>query len=190
MKNKKTIIAVVGMAGSGKTETIKYLQAKFDWPKIYFGEATFDRMKKDGMEVNYKNEKIAREKIRQEKGMGAYAILALPKIKKALEKNDFLLLESLYSWEEYKIIKKKYSESFLVLAVHSSPETRFRRLLKRKKERPMKNKKEFEERDYSEIEGTDKGGPIARADFVIVNEGTLGDYHKQIDKIIKKLKIN
>lgn len=186
--NKKIVIAVVGMAGSGKTETIKYLQKKLNWPKIYFGEATFDRIKEEGLEVNYRNERLIREKIRKELGMGAYAILALPKIKKILKDNDVVLLESLYSWDEYKIIKEKYKDSFKTFAVYASPETRYTRLTKRKNERPIKSKKEFIERDYSEIEGTDKGGPIARADFTIINEGNLKDYHGQIDKIIKKLK--
>ncbi len=186
MENKK-IIAVVGMAGSGKTETIRYLQKKLNWPKIYLGEATFDRIKKEGLEVNYKNEKIIREKIRKELGMGAYAILALPKIKRILKESDVILLESLYSWDEYKIIKKKYKDNFKVIAVHASPKIRFKRLTKRIKERPIKSEKEFIERDYSEIEGADKGGPIARADFMIINEGTLKEYHSKIDNTMKKL---
>jgi dephospho-CoA kinase len=103
----KKLIAVVGMAGSGKTEVIKYLQKTFKWPKIYFGEATFERLEKEGLEVNYENEKIVREKIRAELGMGAYATLALPKIESLFKKNNIILLESLYSWDEYKIILKK-----------------------------------------------------------------------------------
>lgn len=175
------------MAGSGKSEVIKYIQAKKNWPKVYFGEATFDRMKKEGLELNYKNERIIREKIRQELGMGAYAKLALPKINKQLKESNTCLLESLYSWDEYKVIKKKFQEYFQVIAVYASPTTRLKRLLKRKKERPMKNKKEFQERDWTEIEGTDKGGPIAIADFTITNESSISEFHKQVDNILSKI---
>lgn len=182
---KKKIYAIVGMAGSGKTEVIKYLQDKFDWPKVYFGEATFDRIKKEGWDVNYDTEKIARETIRKELGMGAYAILALPKIKKYLETNEIVLLESLYSWEEYKIIKNEFGSQFRALAVYASPDIRFQRMLKRP-ERPIKDREEFDRRDWTEIEGTDKGGPIAIADFTIINESTLEAYHQQIDVIISK----
>lgn len=182
VKNK-LILAVVGMAGSGKSEAIGYLQKKFSWPKIYFGDFTFIRMKKEGLEVNYQNEKLTREKIRKELGMGAYAKLALPAIKKLLKSNNKILIESLYSWEEYKIIKKEFSDDFKVLAIHASPALRLKRLLGRKKERPMKTKKEFIDRDYSEIENTDKGGPIARADFHIVNESNMTEFYKKINKI-------
>lgn len=186
MPNKK-IIAVIGMCGAGKSEVVDYLQKKLKCPKIYFGDATFDRMKKDGLELNYENERATREKIRSELGMGAYAKLALPKIKKALKNNAIVLAESLYSWDEYKIMKQEFSDSFRVIAVYASPDTRFQRLKQRKKERPIKNYKEFKTRDYSEIEGTDKGGPIAIADWTIINEGSLNNLHKSINDIINKL---
>ncbi len=186
-QNEKKIIAIVGMCGSGKSEVVKYLQKTKKWPKIYFGEATFERIKKEGLELNYENERKTREKIRKEMGMGAYAKLALPKIEKLLEKNETVILESLYSWAEYKIIKEKYENNFKVIAVFSSPKTRLKRMLKREKERPMQNEKEFIERDYSEIENTDKGGPIARADFTIINESSLEDFHHQLENIINNI---
>ncbi|MBT4277701.1 AAA family ATPase [Candidatus Falkowbacteria bacterium] len=183
MKNKK-IFAVVGMTGSGKTEVVKYLQKKLDCGKIYFGEITFERMKREKIEVSYKNEQIMREKIRAEKGMGAYAELSLLKIKKALKENDVVVVESLYSWSEYKIIKEKYPNNFQVIAVHASPKIRFLRLKNRKNERPMKTRKEFITRDFSEIENIEKGGPIARADYMIVNEGSLKKLYAELDKIL------
>lgn len=173
------------MCGSGKTEVINYLQKKYKWPKVYLGEATFDRMKKESLELNYENEKIIREKIRAELGMGAYASLALSKVEKFLETNYIILIESLYSWSEYKIFKNKYQDSFEVIAVFASPKTRFKRLTLRKNERPMNNIEEFERRDYSEIENLEKGGPIARADYTLNNEGSVKDLHKQIESIIK-----
>jgi dephospho-CoA kinase len=185
----KKIIAIVGMCGSGKSEVVNYLQKTRKWPKIYFGEATFDRIKKEGLEINYENEKKIREKIRKEMGMDAYAKLALPKIEKILKEHNILILESLYSWDEYKIIKEKYKNNFKVIAVFSSPKTRLKRMLGRQEERPMKNEEEFIKRDYSEIENTDKGGPIARADFTIINESSLEDFHHQLENIINNIQL-
>ncbi len=179
----KKCIAVVGMCGAGKTEVVNFLMKKIKAPKVYFGEATFDRMKQDGLELNYENEKITREKIRQEMGMGAYATLAIPKIKKLLKNNDTVLVESLYSWDEYKIMLNEL-ENFSVIAVYASPQTRFQRLSARNNERPIKNWEEFINRDYTEIEGTDKGGPIARADYTIINENNLNNLHQQLKTLI------
>jgi dephospho-CoA kinase len=173
------------MAGSGKSTAICYLKDKYGWPNVYFGDATFDRMREQGLELNYENERQVREQIRQELGMGAYAVLALPKIEKAHKKSDTVLVESLYSWEEYKILREKFGEFFFVIAVYASPVIRFKRLSKRSQERPIKNKAEFQARDYTEIEKTDKGGPIARADFTVINESSQEDLCKGLDGFIK-----
>ncbi|MFA6393347.1 MAG: AAA family ATPase [Patescibacteria group bacterium] len=187
MKPKK-IYAVVGMAGSGKSEVINYLIKKYCWPKIYFGEITFDEMKKRSLKLNYANERITREDLRKKGGMGCYAKLSLPKIKKALLKSNVVLIESLYSWSEYKILKNKFKDAFKIIAVHASPDIRFKRLAKRKNWRPIKDAKTFKTRDWTEIENIEKGGPIAVADYMIVNEGTRKSLHDCIDKIIKKEK--
>jgi dephospho-CoA kinase len=185
MKNKK-IYAIIGMAGSGKTEAVKYLMEKFGWPKIYFGEATFERLEKEGLQLNYENEKMIREKIRQEQGMGAYAKLALPKIEKALETHDTVVIESLYSWDEYKIMKEIYWSAFYTIAIYASPEHRFARLNLRTNERPMTDIDTFNRRNYTEIEGTDKGGPIAMADYTIINQGSVEELHQKLDEIFSK----
>ena len=125
-----------------------------------------------------------REKIRAELGMGAYAILSLPKVKKALENSDVVLVESLYSWDEYKIMKNEFNGSFEVIAVFGPPTLRFPRLIARKNWRPMNGYEEFKRRDWTEIEGTDKGGPIAIADHTLLNTSSLENLHEQIEKII------
>ena len=185
MDGEKRIFALVGMAGAGKSLVTSYLQEKHSFPKVYFGEITFDKLKEAGLEPTEENQKIMREKIRSELGMGAYALLSLPKIKKALEENSVVLLESLYSWDEYKTIKKEFGDIFKVIAVCAVRETRFSRI-KIRKERALKSWQDFDRRDQTEIEGTDKGGPIAIADYFVFNEGSPEETFSQVDKIMQK----
>lgn len=185
IKQKKKIFAIVGMCGGGKTQAIEYLQEKFHWPKVYFPEALFEEIEKQGLELNWENERKMREGLRKEHGKGVFAKLSLDKIQKGLKQSDVVLIESLYSWSEYKIIKKVFGDAFKVIAVYASPAIRFSRLRSRKV-RPMKTFKEFEDRDANEIEVAEKGGPIAVADFLVNNEGTLEDLKKQLDKIMEK----
>ncbi len=185
ISDSKKIIAIVGMAGSGKTEAINYLVEKYHWPKVYFGEITFEELKKMDLEINPENERKIREKIRKEQGMDAYAKLSLPKIIQALKTSNLVLMESLYSWAEYKFLKEKFGDAFRVVAIFAPPALRFFRL-KQRKIRPIKEFKEFCKRDWSEIEGTDKGGPIAIADHTIVNDGSLADFYKKLDQLVEK----
>lgn len=180
----KLILAIVGLPGAGKTEAVEYLMKEKNWPKVYFGDATFDEMKKLGLDINEVNERKTREEIRKNLGMGAYAILSLPKIKEFFQ-NGSVIVESLYSWEEYLEMKKEFGDSFKVLAIYSSPETRITRMVNRPI-RPL-GRDEMISRDYSQIENLHQAGPIARADWTIVNEGTKEDLSKQINEIISKI---
>ncbi len=161
------IIAVVGMPGSGKSVVCDYIE-KHGFTKIHFGGLTIDEVKKRGLPVSEKNEKKIREELRKKHGKGAYTLLHLEKIKKAHETGR-VLIDGLYSWDEYKILKKEFGDKLLIMAVYASPKTRYARLATRAL-RPL-TKKEAEQRDCAEIEQLDKGGPIAMADVVIINEG-------------------
>jgi len=181
----KIILAVVGLAGAGKSDVTEYLINKMKASKVYFGDATFDEMKKLGLEINEVNERKTREEIRKNLGMGAYAILNLPKIKE-LFTNGNVVVESLYSWEEYLEMKKEFGDSFKVLSIYSSPETRIARMANRPI-RPLQ-REEMISRDYSQIENLHQAGPIARADWTIVNEGTKEELQNAIDKILENMK--
>ena len=91
----------------------------------------------------------------------------------------------MYSWDEYLEFKKEFGDSFKVLAIYSSPETRIKRLSNRPV-RPL-SKEEVESRDCSQIENLKQAGPIARANFTIVNEGEMGELCSEIDKIVSTL---
>lgn len=189
------IIAIVGMTGSGKSEVADVLVKK-GFQFIRFGQITLDIVKERGLEPTEENERPIRESIRKEYGMAAYAILNIPKIDKLLEKGD-VVVDGLYSWEEYKVLKKKYGMDFVCLAVYSPPETRYERLAGRSydpaKDKSMRNRpstrEQAQDRDYAEIENINKAGPIAMADYTIVNEGSLEDMQKKIDAFLESLNV-
>lgn len=178
MTNKK-IIAILGLPGSGKTEAINYLMKKYNWPKIYFGEVTFDEMKKRNLEINEANERMVREDLRQKFGKEYYAEQMIIKIQNLAD--EHILVESLYSWQEYQLFKKAFGDQFLTIAIYSSTATRYSRLAKREL-RPLTSE-EARSRDYAQIENLTQAGPIAMADFTIINESSLDELYLQIDKL-------
>ena len=180
----KIILAVVGLAGAGKTESTEYVIKKTGWPKIYFGQAVVDEVARRGLPLNEANERLVREEFRAKDGIGAMAIANLPKVKELYEKSN-VIIESLYSWEEYLIIKKEFGENFKVLAIYTSFDTREKRMLNRP-HRPL-SKEQLQSRDVSQIENLHQAGPIARADWTIVNEGSKEQLYLEIDKVLNNL---
>ncbi len=183
---KRQIIATVGMCGSGKSVAGERLE-KLGFVKIYFGGLTIDEVKRRGLEVNEKNERAVREELRRTHGMGAFARLSLPKIEALLQEGKRVLIDGLYSFSEYKILKEKYGDGLLVIAVFTPRALRYERLARRE-ERPL-TLAEAVSRDYSEIENIEKGGPIALADHTIVNDGTREKLIRRLDLILKTEKM-
>lgn len=182
----KRIIAVVGMCGAGKSIVSDYL-VENGYQYLRFGQITLDEVKRRGLTPTEDIEKGIREKFRQEHGMGAFAILNQPKIDECLKKGN-VVIDGLYSWAEYKILKEKYSSQLKVLAVHAQPQLRYSRLENRPLDESMKNRPISREdaikRDYSEIENIEKGGPIAMADYHVLNTGTKDELISQLEKIL------
>ena len=176
------LIAIVGMCGSGKSIASEYFE-KMGYKKIYLGGITMDKLKEENLEVNPENEKMMREKLRKDYGMGAYALLSIPKIEELI-KTDDVVLDGLYSWDELKIKKKKYP-NIKVISIVVDKNIRYERLTTREI-RPLTNQ-EAEKRDISEIENVAKGGPIAFADYYILNNGDMEIYNSELERIQKEI---
>ena len=178
------VVALVGMPGSGKSEVARVFEAN-GYRTVRFGDITDEEVKKRGLELNEKNEKAVREGLRQQHGMAAYAVLNLPRIEKALQSSN-VVLDGLYSWEEYKYLNDKLGAKLEIIAVWAPPAVRYARLEKRKV-RPL-TPDQSRARDFAEIENVNKGGPIAMADYTIKNDSALESLIEQTNLIIKVLK--
>lgn len=168
------------MAGAGKSEVAR-LFARKGFVRIRFGDVTDGEVRKRGLVLNEANERTVRELLRKEYGMAAYAKLNLPRIETALETSN-VVIDGLYSWEEYIYLKDHFGKDICLVAVWASPATRYARL-GRRRERPL-TPEEATGRDRTEIENLNKGGPIAVADFLVVNESGLDDLTRQAKHII------
>ena len=178
------VVSIVGMAGAGKSEVARLFEED-GFIRIRFGDVTDDEVKKRGFELNEKNDRYIRELLRKEHGMSAYAKLNLPRIDSALKHSD-VVIDGLYSWEEYTFLKDYYGENFYVVAIWASPGTRYARLTNRLNRRLTLA--EAANRDRAEIENTNKGGPIAMADFTITNESSRESLTKGVRRIISILR--
>ena len=178
------LLAIVGMSGSGKSIVTDYLE-KENWHKVYFGGITYKLMQEEGIErtEDGKSEKEFRENLRKKHGPACYAILSEEEIATSLEKGN-VVIDGLYSWSEYKFLIEKFP-NLKLLSVVVDKDIRYSRVAERP-ERPFK-REDIIYRDLSEIENIEKGGPIAYADYYILNNGTVEDELNRLKEILERI---
>jgi dephospho-CoA kinase len=183
MELQRKLIAIVGMPGAGKTVAADFFCSK-NLPVLRFGDQTDISLKELGLPRNEKNERFVREKLRKDLGMAAMAMKIEPRILEAAKKNSMIILDGLYSWEEYIYLKRTFPEIQL-LCIYAPPKIRYERLGTRAV-RPL-TQSEAESRDIAEIENLNKGGPIAIADYCIVNDGDEMAFQTRLESLYKIL---
>ncbi len=179
------VIIFVGMPGAGKSVCVDYLVTK-GYPSVYFGGITIDEVKNRGLEVNEMNEKTVREELRATEGNGVMANRIITKIEQqAAEGHPKVIADGLYSWTEYKIFKDRFGNNATIVAIAAPRKLRHHRLIDRQL-RPFTDD-EVTSREYAEIENIEKGGPIANADYTVVNDGSARDMTDKLDQILKEI---
>ena len=177
------IIALVGLAGSGKSSAVEYLTKK-GFPKVYFGGVIYKAMEEAGIEPTWDNQQKFREEIRQREGKDFVIRRVIKNIRDLINAGqNKIVLDGLYTWSEYKILKHEFPGQVVVIAIVTPKHLRYQRMIKRP-ERPM-NPREVDQRDWSEIENLEKGGPIAIADYFVINDGNLDQLHQKIDAVTR-----
>ena len=186
MKNVK-ILAVVGMSGSGKSVVVDYLTER-GYPKVYFGGMIYKEMEKRGIErtEDGENEKNFREMIRETEGKDWVVRQVIKETKDLIDAGQKrIILDGVYSWTEYKTLRHEFPGSTTFLAVVVDKNIRYARVAERVDRAFDANA--IRERDRSEIENLEKGGPIAVADYYILNNGSVDELKQRLDEILKEI---
>lgn len=176
-RKQKTIIAIVGLPGSGKTDAASYFKSK-GLPVISFGKTVIDQINQKKLPHSEKAHKEVREALRIKHGKEAMAVLNLKKIKEDLKNNLIIVIEGMRSWEEYLYLKKELDEVKLVIvSIYSEKLLRYKRISKRND----RSEHYGEERDINELVGINAGPTIAYADHVIKNNYSHNEFYDKLE---------
>jgi len=171
------------MPGAGKTVVSEIIRKK-GIPTISMGDIIREEAEIRNIKPTANN--LGQLMIEMRKTMGAniIAVRCIEKIKKI--NSDRILVEGVRNLEEVEEFKKV--GEVITIAVHASPKTRFKRLISRGRDDDPKTWKEFQERDFRELE-VGIGKVIALADKVIINEGTIEELEKNTFKILEEVAV-
>lgn len=186
MDNVK-LLAIVGMSGSGKSVIVDHLTSK-GYPKVYFGGMIYKEMEKRGIPrtEDGESEKKFREQIREEEGKDWVVRQVIAEVKDLISAGQKrIILDGVYSWTEYCTLKHEFPKALTFLAVVVDKKLRYERVAVRPGRAFDGNA--IRERDRSEIENLEKGGPIVAADYYVLNNGTIEELEKATDEVLKEI---
>ncbi|MEN4007166.1 MAG: nucleoside monophosphate kinase [Methanobacteriaceae archaeon] len=178
------VIGVTGLPGSGKSVAARVANT-LGINVIRMGDVIRDEALKRNADIGE-----TAVKLREDYGKYVVAEKCVQIIEEALknttdDKNELkFVIEGIRSPAEVEIFKKHFGK-FKVIAIYSSPKTRFMRLKRRKRSDDSTTISEFKNRDEREFK-FGIGNAIATSDYMIVNEGSIWKYKNSIRNILKK----
>ncbi|MBN2112110.1 AAA family ATPase [Candidatus Woesearchaeota archaeon] len=177
------IIAITGMPGSGK-KIIRQEIEKKGIPVFVMRHVVEDDLRAKGVEPTNTSLREYATKLRKEHGLDIVAKRSLEIVRKMGV--HVVVLDGIRGDAEIHFLKSQPDIDFILIAAIASKETRFERLKQRGLEWDMKTKEEFEYREKKEL-GWGLGAAIELADYKIENEGTVEEFRKNIEKVLKKI---
>lgn len=182
-----TIIAILGMAGSGKGTVVEYLTDNYHVPKVYFGGMVYEEVARRGLDI-VRDEKMVREDMRAAEGPAVLAKRAATRATELLDGGaQFVVLDGVYSWSEDTYLRDTFGERYVSFAVVAPKNLRYERVVARQDAHRLYTREDIMRRDVEEIENIEKGGPIAYADYYLINDRDLDSLINQTDAVMHQL---
>ena len=182
-QSKNTLLAIVGMPGSGKTEAADYFKSQ-GLPVVRFNQIVNKLIDQRKLPHTLEIHHQVRQELRDTHGYEAMAVLSKKELEKGLKKHNLVIIEGMRSWEEFEYLKKNFSKARIyILALHTDKQKRYDRISKRKDRSDLRGA----ERDVDELIQTHMGPTIAYADFVVKNNFSLEELHDKLDEVYREI---
>ena len=180
MNADKIVVGLAGMPGSGKSLVVKTAQQE-GYAVVVMGDVIREETQKRGLKPTPKNVGKVMLDLREKGGNSIIADKCIPKIEQ--QKSRKVIIDGLRSTSEVDAFKAHFSK-FSLIAVHASPETRFKRLYRRHRSDDPDGWELFHERDMREL-GVGLGNAMAMAEHFIINENKRADVKIKVKETLR-----
>jgi dephospho-CoA kinase len=182
MADQKLVLGVAGMPGSGKSLVLKAAKEN-GYDAVVMGDVVRQEAEKKNLQPNPENIGKIMLELREKEGKAVIAKRCIQKIEEA--KKHKVVVDGIRSLDEVDEFKKRFPK-FSLIAICSSPETRFQRLYRRRRSDDAEGWDVFHERDMREL-GVGLGNVIAMADYTVVNEEVLEVVRNRVKHVLRKV---
>jgi len=176
------VVAVAGMPGSGKSEVVSILTENAH--TVSMGDIVREFTERKGLEMTPENVGNIAVTERELYGMDVWAHRTVERLSDLSV--DMVVIDGLRGGSEVDVFRSNWRDDFSLIAVHATPETRYSRMLERKRADDPSAEVDLQERDMRELAWGAKEA-IEGADHTLINEGTLEDLRSRVEKLLAEL---
>lgn len=178
----KFILGLVADISAGKDTAARYLAEKHGFERHTLSDILRAEARVRKLTPTRENlVKIVKE-LRKKEGIHALIRRAIKKSKK-----DKIVIVGIREKEEIDYLKEKFPGKVKILRLTADPKIRFERIKTRGRTGDPKTFKEFLAQEKREWEEFDFKTLFKMADYKIVNDGTVEELYRELDKALKKL---
>ena len=174
------ILVTTGMPGSGKEEFLKICEAR-GAKIVRMGDIVRAKAKEFGLDDSDASVGTLANEERKRYGMDIWAKRTIPYVG-----GELVVIDGTRGPDEIKAFKNAFGEALKVVAIHTSPRTRFERLKERARPDFPPTWEEFERREQRELTWG-LGQAIAQSDYMVVNESTIADLKRSVNALLDKI---
>ncbi len=175
------IYVTTGMPGAGKEEFLKCCEER-GAKVIRMGDIVREKAKELGFDLSDASVGTLANEERRRYGKDVWAKRTIPFVG-----GELVCIDGSRNPEEIEAFRKAFGEDLRVVAIHTSPKTRYERLKARSRPDSPQTRADFDIRDRREL-AWGLGDVIALADFMIVNEGEIRELNGSICELLDKHK--
>lgn len=176
------VVCLAGLHSAGKS-VFSEVACTLGFSVVRMGDIVREEMKKEGKEVTSQSIQEFSVEYRRRHGATAFAKLTADKIERDAK---LVLIDGLRSLDEYEFFKQEFGKCVLV-AIHSSPKTRFGRRSVRGRPDDPNDYQGFLKSDFLDL-NLGVGYLLALADYHLVNEDmSVDSFRGQSKKLLETL---
>jgi len=167
------VIVVTGMPGAGKEEFVQVARS-LGYDVVRMGDVVRAEAKRQGVTDTDKGVGGFAD---QERRLHSFDIWARRSVTHV--QSERTIIDGSRGLDELEVFRQAFGKGVLLVAIHSTPASRYPRLKKRGRPDAPTSWTEFEERDRREL-SWGLGNLIAMADVMLLNDGEMDEFKVKV----------
>lgn len=178
------VIGITGMPGSGKSEAMLVARER-GHPVVRMGDLVWEEVERRGLPKSAEHVGRIANAMRESEGKDVWARRTVERVR-GLHHDGLVMIDGVRNLEEVETFRRELGHDFVLVAIHTDPEQRFRRMQARLRADDSPDEAVLRERDEREM-NWGIARTIALADAMVVNAGSLEEFRRDVAAVLDEL---